>query len=67
MIQRELILHERLHELFLYFSAKYTSPGLTVLFLKIAHVGLIRCAKYILQTKHMDLYIENNFSSLKSS
>ena len=36
----------------------------SVPFLKIAHVGLIRCAKYILQTKHMDLYIENNFSLL---
>ena len=33
-------------------------------FLKIGHIGIIRCAKYILQTKHMDLYIENNFSLL---
>ena len=33
-------------------------------FLKIGHVGIVRCAKYILQTTDMDLYIENNFSLL---
>ena len=33
----------------------------SVFFLEIAHVGLIRCAKYIFQTKYTNHYMEKNF------
>ena len=56
VIQRELILHERLRELFLYFSAKYTSLGLCSLFQNSTCWSYKMCEVYLTDKTYGSLH-----------